>query len=369
MTGRLGTLTSRLRQASRTLGFWVWTVVSLIVVVIVYYALLDRFTPYTADAYVQSYVVQVAPQVAGRVIDVSVENNTYVEEGTPVFSIDARPYEYEVNRLRAELAQAVQTIEELQSDIENAKAEIDKRKADVVYAKRQYEDIRPLAERQFAAQLQLQEVEDELRSRKALLRQARAERRKSEAALSVKIDGEYALIRQVEAELAQAEYDLTQTTVYAPFDGYVTNLQLISGAYVEVGDQVLTFVAAQDWWLVANFPENSLQRMAPGQNARVALGMYPGKVFEAYVESIDWGVSLGQGTPSGDLPTVTNPRNWVRITQRFPVRLRLSEGKERITLRVGGTARATVVTDPDAFLLNGLARLWLRIGSYLDFLY
>lgn len=360
-------LAQRLRDASTSLRFWVLGVVCLVVVVVVYFAFLDRYTPYTNDGYVQSYVVQLAPQVAGPVVTVSVENNAFVEAGEPLFQIDPRPYQYEVNRLRAELAEAQQTVEELTSDVQRAKAKINRRKAEVAYAKRQVTDIRPLAEKKFAAQLRLQEVEDDLRAKRALLQQANAERDRSEAALSVTVDGEFAQIRRVEAELALAEYDLERTIVYAPFDGYVTNLQLIEGAYVDVGDQVLTFVDADDWWLVANFRENSLRRIEPGQRARVALAVYPGRVFDAYVESVDWGVSLGQGVPSGELPTVTTPATWVRLEQRFPVRLRLAQTDVRPSLRVGGRVTVTVVTDDDAFLWNGLARLWLRIGSFFNF--
>lgn len=358
----------KLREASRTLRFWVLLLIALIVVVLVYLALLDRYTPYTNDGYVQSYVVQIAPLVAGPVVEVSVENNAFVRRGDPLFSIDPLPYEYEVNRLRAELAQAQQTIRELKSGVKSARARIARRKADVVFAKRHYHEIRPLAEKNYAAQLQLQEVTDDLRAKKALLDQAHAEREESQAALSVRVDGEYAQVRLVEAELALAEYNLSRTTFYAPFDGYVTNLQLTEGSYVDVGDQVITFVDANNWWLVSNFRENSLRRIEPGQRASIALAMYPGRVFEAYVESVDWGVSLGQGTPSGTLPEVTTPTNWIRLTQRFPVRLRLSPASPHPVLRVGGRVTVMVVTDEDAFLLNGLAHVWLRIGSVLNFL-
>ena len=360
---------SAVRRAATTLRFWVAVVIGAIVLIVVYYGLLDHFTPYTGDAYLQSYVVRVAPQVSGRVTTVAVKNNTQVGAGQPMFEIDPRPYEYRVNQLRAELAQAQQTVKELRSEIESASAQIAKQKADLVFAKRHYAEIRPLAEKQYAAQLQLQEVTDALRAKRALLRRAHADRSKSEALLSEKVDGEYAVIRQVEAELAKAIYDLEQTIVSAPFDGYVTNLQLARGEYLNVGDQVMTFVDSDNWWLVANFAQSSLERIKPGQNALVTLAIYPGKIFRARIESIDWGVSLGQGTPSGELPTVEAPKNWVRLTRRFPVRLRLHDLDRPLALRVGGTASVTVVTDEDAFIFNGLARLWLRIASYLNYLY
>jgi len=131
--------------------------------------------------------------------------------------------------------------------------------------------------------------------------------------------------------LAYAEYNLIQTTVYAPSDGYITNLQLVNGAYIDVGDAVLTFVDDESWWVVANFRENSIGRIRTGQSAEISIAMYPGKIFKAVVENADWGVSAGQGIPSGDLPDVENPENWFNLSQRFPVRIKITNLDEEIS--------------------------------------
>ncbi|NJM36342.1 MAG: HlyD family efflux transporter periplasmic adaptor subunit [Rhodomicrobium sp.] len=128
---------------------------------------------------------------------------------------------------------------------------------------------------------------------------AKADYEKAKQALEYKIDGDYAIIKEVEAALATAEYNLTQTTFYAPTDGYITNLQLTAGSYIKTGDPVLTFVDDDSWWVVANFRENSVGQIKAGQEAEVSLALYPGTIFKAVVESTDWGVSTGQGVPSG----------------------------------------------------------------------
>lgn len=120
--------------------------------------------------------------------------------------------------------------------------------------------------------------------------------------------------------------------------------------------------------ILANLKENSICRIRTGQNAEVSIALYPGKIFKAKVESFDWGVSAGQGTPSGELPLVKNPENWVKLAQRFPVRLKLTNLGSDYALRIGGSTSVTVDTG-GGFTLNGVARLWVRIGSYVNYIY
>lgn len=350
--------------------FWVVTIISVIILLIFYYVLLDRYTPYTSDAYIQAYVLQVAPQVDGQVVRVYVKNNERVEEGEKLFSLDPRPYEYQVQQLRAQLVQTRQEIDELKSDIAAAEQGVKEAQADLTYASRRYDDLLPLAEKNYIAKLELDQATEELNSSRAALLRARAEYEKTRQALEYTIDGEYALIREAEADLALAEYNLTQTTYYAPSDGIVTNLQLAVGSYVSVGDAVLTFVDTDNWWVVANFRENSIGQIRPGQNAEVSIALYPGTIFDAVVETTDWGVSAGQGVPSGELPDVENPTDWVKLSQRFPVRLRITNlDPEIYHLRIGGSVSVAVFTGDGNWILNSLAKLWLRIGTVVDFVY
>jgi multidrug resistance efflux pump len=352
-----------------TAKFWIILIISIIILLIFYYALLDRYTPYTDDAYIQTYVLQVAPQVEGRVVGVYVENNQYIEEGQKLFALDPRPYQYTVDQLKATLVQTRQEVDELKSSVVFAEQGVKQAEANLVYTQRQYNDLVPLAEKNYIAQLELDSARDQLKSNEALLNQAKAQLQSAEDALEYTIDGEFAIIREIESQIANAEYNLAQTTVYAPSDGYITNLQLVNGSYVDVGDAVLTFVDDESWWVVANFRENSVGRIREGQSAEIAISMYPGTTFKAVVENTDWGVSAGQGIPSGDLPDVENPENWFDISQRFPVRLKITNlDEEKYQLRVGATVSVAVYTD-GGFILNGLAGFWLRIGSVVDYVY
>ena len=352
-----------------TVKFWVLLIIFIIIVIIFYYVLLDRYTPYTGDAYIQAYVTQIAPQVEGPVTKIYVKNDTFVEEGQPLYDIDYRPYEYKVKQLEAKLIQTRQDILQLESSIAAAKEVVTQSAADVDFANRRYNDLVPLAKKNFIAQLQLDEARDGLKAKQALLRKAEADLRRAKQALEFKIDGDYAIIKEVESDLQLAKYYLSQTTLYAPSDGYVSNLQLSIGAYVNVGEPVMTFVDAKNWWIVANFKENSISRIRKGKEAELSMALYPGKIFKAKVESLDWGVSAGQGIPSGDLPDVKNPQNWVQLAQRFPVRLRITDDiNPGYTLRIGGSVSVTIDTG-GGWILNSLARLWLRIGSYVNYIY
>jgi multidrug resistance efflux pump len=362
--GKLG-----IKRPDYTARFWVILIVCIVVVLIIYYALLDRYTPYTSDAYIQAYVVQVAPQVEGRVVAVYVENNQFVQEGEKLFSLDPRPYEYQVEQQRAELVQAKQEVDQYESDIKAAEQVVKQSQADLTYAQKLYDDLLPLAQKNYIARIELDRAIDKLNSQKAVLNQSIAEYERTKQALEYTIDGEFALIRQMESQLAYYRYQLEQTTVYASVDGFVTNLQLVSGSYIDVGDAVLTLVDDDNWWVVANFRENSVGRIREGQKAEITISLYPGKIFEARIESTDWGVSAGQGVPSGDLPDVENPENWISISQRFPVRLTITDlNEEQYPLRIGGSASVAVYTGRN-FILNGLAGLWLRIGSLIDYIY
>jgi multidrug resistance efflux pump len=119
--------------------------------------------------------------------------------------------------------------------------------------------------------------------------------------------------------------------------------------------------------VVANYRENSLERIRAGQPVGLTFNTYPGRVFTGTVQSVGWGVGEGQGVPSGELPDVRNPQQWIRSAQRFQVRITPSL-PEDCPLRVGATASATVYTEQDHALVP-VAEFWQRVVSWFDYLY
>ena len=357
-----------LKDSFAPIRFWVLALVGLIVVLLVYYVAADRVTPYTSDAYVQAFVIQIAPQVKGRVVKVYVENGSQVTQGDPLYQIDPRPFRHEVDRLRALLVQTEALIKQLESSLDAQKQIIKERQANLHLAQRTFERINILAQDNFAAQQRVDEVTDDLRSKTALLGEAKAERERLERQLDAMIDGDHAEVRQVKAELANAELLLSETTVYAPVDGIVDNVQLRVGTYIHVGEAVLSFVDTTRWWIVANYQENALSVIRPGQRVALSYFMYPGEIFSGQVESVGWGVGQGQGLATGVLPVIENPAAWIALSQRFQVRIKPGAlGSER-PFRVGASVRVVVYTE-DSGLMNGIADVLMWIGSKQDFIY
>jgi multidrug resistance efflux pump len=343
-------------------------IVAALLVLAAYYVLANRLTPYTADTYLQTYVIQIAPQVAGRVIRVGASDNAPVEQGGVLFEIDPRPYQFEVDRLRAELAEAQQEVQTLQENQKTATDAVQDLTAQQKLAQQRFDELSKLGQSGNTTRFSIEDVTGRLDEAVDNLREAKAALRVAEVKLQSIVDGEHALIHSAKAELDTAQYQLAQTRVVAPSDGIITNLQLAVGAYAQIGVPVMTLVDTSEWRMVANFPQNALSRIAPGQPAELSLDMYPGKVFEGTVESVTWGVSSGQGLPTGKLPAVATPQNWMAPSQRFPVRLRFDAWPEDRPLRVGATGIATVYTGGGP-LMTGLARFWMRLRSLLAYLY
>jgi len=348
--------------------FLIFLILIIIVVSIAYYALLDRYTPLTSDGYVQAYVTRIAPQVDGRVTAIHVTDNEQVAAKQLLFELDARPYAYAVDRLQAELILARKEVALLERDLDLANELIEQVKADLAFADKEYKRYSSSAHGGATPMIQVDQAKDRLSVKRAAMQESLAKRAKVMASLDAKVGDENALVAEVQASLQKAEYDLQQTKIFAPTDGSVTNLQLTAGTYIEAGTAVMTFVDTDDWWIVGNFPENSLALIQAGQRAEVTLDMDPGRIFDAVVESVGRGVGDGQGVPSGDLPEIENPKDWVKLSRRFPVRLRLRDAEVDGKLRVGGSVTVVVYTE-DNIVLNALARLWLNIASILNFVY
>jgi len=361
-------MSKEFRRLRSSPGFIAACIVGVIILLIIYYALLDRYTPMTSEGVVQANVTQIAPQIDGIVTVVHVKDNEQVKAGRLLFELDSRPYAYAVDQLQAELVLAHKEVALLEKDLDLANDTIDQVQADLTFAQTEFDRYSKAARKGATPVIQVDAAKDRLTSGRARMQQALADRDKAQESLAAKVGDINALIAKAHADLNLAQYHLERAKVYAPSDGYVTNLQLTSGTYINAGTAVMTFVDTEDWRIVANFRENSLPLMKPGQVAEVTLGMYPGRIFDAEVESVGWGVGEGQGVPSGALPDIQGPTDWVKVAQRFPVRLRLKDSEADLDMRVGGSI--TVVVFPTGnFVLNGLARTWLNIASLLNYVY
>jgi multidrug resistance efflux pump len=327
----------------------------------------DRLTPYTSDASVRTFVVRTVPEVSGRVSEVGVRDNQIVRTGDLLYRIDPTPFRIAVERAEAKLAAAGQAVGASTAAVDAAQAqlveEIAQRGNVREQAARVFELVRlgvyPRA-RSDQAQSQLDEAEAQVRRAEATLDQARQELGPQGA--------DNPQIREALAALEQTRLDLARTTLLAPGDGVVTNLQLNTGQFAAVGQPALTFLDTRLVWLQAFLRENSLEYIAPGTPAEVVLDVLPGRVLPARVESVGWGVGEGDVDTMTGLPkTRQGTGGWLAPAQRFPVQLAFETagGPPR---GVRYNARASVILyTGDHPVANALAWLWIRLIAALTY--
>ena len=359
-------LRQRLRQMLGSARFWIISLGSLIVLLVVYYGLASIYTPYTSDAYMQAYVFQVAPQVSGNVVRVAVRENERVEKGALLFEIDPRPYEHKTRQLEASHEQARQLVAQMESELRAARAEELRIAADEEYAQAVFDQETLIFRKDATTERKYLDAMQKQKAAHASREKARAVVKQKEQALEAKLGPEHALVAESGAQLATARLNLDWTKAYAPVTGYITNLQLQPGSYVQPGRPVLACIDAESWWIVANFRETNLEQMRPGQPAGLAFKAYPGHIFPGTLQSVGWGVAQGQGVPSGELPAVVDQQHWIPIGQRFQVRLVLDD-PAAVPLRVGATASVQVYTTPHS-PLNWVAEVWQRLVSWFYYL-
>lgn len=162
------------------------------------------------------------------------------------------------------------------------------------------------------------------------------------AATKEQVDEAQASDKSAKAALSTAQYDLEGCRVVAPFDGYITNLNISNGAYAHAAGEVITMVDIRNWYVIANFRESALQHIEPGMKADVFLMTKPDVKYHGVVVGIGRGVVPEQSPQLSGLPAVKRELNWVRLAQRFPVRIRLDAAPTDDALRMGVTAIVTI---------------------------
>jgi multidrug resistance efflux pump len=355
-----------LRYLAGSFRFWVLVILTLILLLITYYVLADIYTPFTTDAYVQAYVVQVAPQVGEKVIRVYVREGDRVAAGALLFELDSALFEHKVTYLEAKLVEAEHQVKQLEADLAAARAGNERSMADADYAAAVHRQEQAIFNTDSTTERRYLEAVQKNKASQAAVRQSASAVHRIQDALDARIAGEHALVAQVKAQLAEARLNRAYTRVHAPCDGLITDLQLREGAYVHIGQAAMTLIDTSRWLVVANFRENSLARLREGQPAHIAFRGLPGRFFDARVVSVGWGVNQGQGVPSGQLPDVKIPSSWVPPAQRFQVRLALDD-PESVSPRVGMTGSVAVYTEPEG-TLNEVTRFWHRVIAWLYYL-
>jgi membrane fusion protein, multidrug efflux system len=359
--------------------------------------------PRTDDASVRANFIEFAPEVSGRLVELPAKDNAFVKKGDLLFLIDPRPYEYALQQALSDQADLEeQIIDERRkiaaqhnaadaalaglhssrtgiktagTSIDTAKAAVSRARAaaaaaeaQLKYATNDLNRIQPLLQKKYvtvdqvdqantavrvaqgnsdAAQAALEQAQSQYSESVLHQDQAGAAANESEALLGQAVhavDRIETLISQRPAKAAKvdsARLDLERTSVVAPFDAYVTNMNISVGAYAHPGSPLFTLIDMRNWWVIANYRESKLKNIRPGMHVDVYLMSHPDKKFNGVVESIGYGVFPEDGAVTGGLPNIDRTLNWVHLSARFPVRVHVQDPDPTL-FRMGETA-VTVV--------------------------
>jgi len=349
---------------------WTFIVLGLILLLLVWYLVADRWTPFTTQARVKAYVVPITPQVSGRVAAVHAGNNELVEAEQELVTIDDSSYrlslrsaEAALETARQDLGAAGAAVDSAQAAVLAARARLQKVAQDTDRLERIFsEDSGAISERRVqSARASLEEAKSGVAQAEANLQQALEKQ-------GLPGDGNSRILSAY-ASLDKARLDVERARVRAPGRGLVTDLAVDRGNYAQTGQPLMTFIAIHDLWIQGDFTENNLGHVDPGDAVEFVLDVQPGSVFKGRVRSVGYGVSTGSST-LGTLPTIDNDPNWLRDAQRFPVIVDFTQDEldESLGLRVGSQVTVIVYTD-DNWLINLLGAGYIRLNSLLTYAY
>jgi multidrug efflux system membrane fusion protein len=303
-----------------------------------------RRQPSTDDATIDAEVVHVAAAVGGRIVDLPVRENARVRKGDVLFRIDPAPFQATVAQAEADLALARaqfgtqgRVVATQRSAASVAADQVHRASANQALAARTVERLRPLAAQGYAPRQQLDQAEVALRDATTSLAQAREQQGATRAAVDTTAGAE-ALIRARQAALTLAMRALDDTTVRAPHDGRVVGLTTLAGELVVPSQALFTLIVEDEWHAVGNFREGALSRIAVGDCATVYSMIDRARPIHGQVDGIGWGVlDTDRVNLPRSAPFVEKSVNWVRVAQRFPVRVRLESPSDGL-VRLGASA-------------------------------
>lgn len=295
--------------------------------------------PSTNDARIDASVFPISAQLSGIVKKTYVKDNQWVKAGSLLFELLDEPYLVAVKKQNAEVAVAKDTIKKDQQKLLADKSALDVLTIEKNLAAKQLNRMKTLVKKDNVSQLQYDEALDKFNvinakiiEKKHIIAQ--------DFIISARNQSKLQIARQ---DLAKAQIALSYTKIYAPTTGYISNYRLEQGAPVTAFEPVFS-VVKQNAWVSANFLESELLYIRSNQKASVRLLMYPNKIFKAYVGSIGAGISSPLTDSTTLLPKVSPTLNWLRITQRFPVRIYFKDFDPHYPMRVGANARVVINT-------------------------
>ena len=307
-----------------------------------YYIVNDHYVS-TDNAYVQQDKVSISAEVGGRIVDVAVRENDVVKEGDLLFRIDPAPYRIAIEQADASIAAAQVRVASLQTEYQTTNVDIESAREDVAFYEKEYQRQSSLMQDGFTTRARLQAAEHALSDARSRVAAALANAIKARAALATgsAAPGVNPAIKAGEVQREQAMLNLSRTEVRAPVSGVVSRAdRLQPGQMMVQGLPGVTIVASNKSWVEANFKETDLAKMRVGQPAEITFDAYPNLKVRGKISSI----GAGTGSEFSVLPAQNATGNWVKVTQRVPVRISITDKPKRAMI-AGLSAHVRIDTD------------------------
>jgi multidrug resistance efflux pump len=344
---------------------WLSGTVSVLVGVFIlatFLALFNYLTP-SGRVTVTGRVVEVTPNVTGQIVSIPVKPNVPVKANDVLFQIDPAPFQYKVAQLQASLAAAKQQTEILKSNYEQATANVVGLTAQVAFNAKRNADILKLATEGANTQFQAQDRQNQYETALAQLNVAKAAQQSAKLALDSEIGGVNTTVAQTQAQLDNASWELSQTAIRAPADGYVTLVTLSVGDRALQARSAMSFIVENEITLVGMFSQNGFQTVKDGAPVDIVFDNAPGRIYHAKITAIPKGVGQGQVAVSGTLAR-TSALGGATV---FPAEISIPDEMSRESLRLGMSGSATAFAD-NAGVIGLLASILVSIGSYTAYL-
>jgi membrane fusion protein (multidrug efflux system) len=325
-------------KSSRARTFLLLIVPGLLLLIGAYMWLTSGGSESTDNAQVKTDIVSVTAQVTGPAIEVDVKNGDHVKRGDVLFRIDPAPFKVALEQAKAQLAAARLQTNELRTQAAGTGADITGAQANLEIKRNALGRQSALLKKGFTTRADYEDALNEVRTAETELADARARAANASAAIA---PGQQPSIAQAQAAVDKAKLDLERTVVRAPMDGEIANADRLQiGTQIISGVGAVSVVHSDSAWIEANFKEKQLMDMRPGQPVTVKIDAYPGESFKAHVQSI----GAGTGSEFSILPAQNANGNWVKVTQRVPVRIAF-DGHPSKPMIAGLSAVVTVDTD------------------------
>jgi multidrug resistance efflux pump len=344
---------------------WLSGTVSVLVGVFIlatFLALFNYLTP-SGRVTVTGRVVEVTPNVTGQIIAIPVKPNVRLKANDVLFQIEPAPFQYKVSQLQASLAAAKQQVEILKSNYEQATANVSGLTTQVAFNKQRNTDIQKLAAEGANTQFQAQDNQNQYETALAQLNAAKAAQQSAKLAMDSEIGGVNTTVAQLQAQLDNANWELSQTTIRAPADGYVTLVTVTVGDRALQMHSAMSFIVEKEITLVGMFSQNGFQTVKQGTAVDIVFDNAPGRIYHARITAIPKGIGQGQVAVSGTLAR-TNALGGATV---FPAEISIPDEMSRESLRLGMSGSATAFAY-NAGVIGLLASILVWISSYTAYL-